>query len=464
MALMNWPTAKAYDLALLERADTFTDPAIKQGKLTADASGPIRFNGGGKYVCVYQVSDWFVRCFTETAPSDLRERYRAIATFVNTHSSSMPFLLEQTWVEQGVHVGERVVPFLKVPRVLNSQTLGSFLEEHYQNSTLVAEIASAFLAMIKQLERAQVAHGDLDITNILIVDDGKKRTLKLIDYDGMYVPAMSRMGLKSIDLGHVHFQHPRTERLRTFDSQMDRFSAVVLYLSLIAIAASSSVWENCGANDTERLLFNETDYLHFSAAGSNSYRVVATLQNRNADIFKCLQALEQSINTDTMPASLEQILAGAGKSEPAPAARGAQPPLFGRIPLPLSEPESRPPERAPTPPPGSMPAPGPVPPAFKPAPGPVPPAFRPAPGSVPGTSVSAFVVLTGVFLAVGLICALALSSQRTNLALGAIGTISCALAMAFDAVLLFRAPHVSRGWKICILILAFILLVLNISR
>jgi len=449
MALMNWPTAKAYDLALLERATTFTDPAIKQGKLTADASGPIRFNGGGKYVCVYQVSDWFVRCFTETAPSDLRERYRAIATFVNNHSSGMPFLLEQTWVEQGVHVGGRVVPFLKVPRVLNSQTLGSFLEDNYRNSALMTEIASAFLAMIQQLERAQVAHGDLDITNILIVEDDRKRTLKLIDYDGMYVPAMSRLGFKPIDFGHVHFQHPRTERLRTFGPQMDRFSAVVLYLSLIALAASPSVWENCGANDTERLLFNETDYLRFTASGSNSYRVVATLQHRNADIFKCLHALEQSINTDTMPDSLEQILGGAGKSEPA---RGASSPLFGRIPLPVPAPESRPSESVSSPPPGQMPAPGPVPPIFRPAPSPQP------------SSVSAFAVLTGVFLAVGLLCAVAVLNQPTNVAAGVIGAISCVIALVCDTVLLYRPPHTSRGWQIFFLILALILLVLNIPR
>jgi hypothetical protein len=449
MALMNWPTAKAYDLALLDRATTFTDPAIKQGKLTADASGPIRFNGAGKYVCVYQVSDWFVRCFTETAPPDLRERYRAIAAFVTGNSNSMPFLLEQTWVEQGVHVGDRVVPFLKVPRVLDSQTLGSFLEEHYQNSALVAEIASAFLAMIQHLERAQVAHGDLDITNILIVDDGKKRTLKLIDYDGMYVPAMSRMGLKPIDFGHVHFQHPRTERLRTFGPQMDRFSAVVLYLSLIAIAASPIVWENCGANDTERLLFNETDYLNFTASGSNSYRVLAKLQNRNADILKCLYALEQSIASDQMPGSLEQILAGAGKGEPAPAARGAQPQLFRAIPIPVPEAESRPPERVPlTPPP----------------PGPVPPTFGYAPHLQPRAPVSVFAVLTGVFLACGLLCAIIVISQPASLAVGAIGVVLSILALICDTVILYRAPQASRGWKICILLLALLLLLLNIPR
>lgn len=453
MALLNWPTAKAYDMALLDRATAFTDPAIKQGKLTADAFGPIRFNGAGKYVCVYQVSDWFVRCFTETAPPDLRERYRAIAAFVNNNCTTMPFLLEQTWVEHGVRVEDRVVPFLKVPRVLNSQTLGFFLEEHYQDSALVAEIARAFLAMVKQLEEAQVAHGDLDITNILVIDDGRTRTLKLIDYDGMYVPAMSQLRLKPIDLGHVHFQHPRTERIRTFGPQMDRFSAVVLYLSLIAIAASSSVWENCGANDTERLVFNETDYLNFTAAGSNSYRILAKLQNKNADIGKCLYALEQSIRTDQMPGSLEQILGGARRSESEPGFAGSRPAVFRPIPIPVSEPVL--PKQGPQP--GPIPGPAPIPPGPGPVPGPapIPVAHRPSP--VAG-------VLTGLFLAFSCICAIIVVGSPAGRAVSWIGAIFSLLTLISDVLLLYRSPQTARGWKIFCLILALLLLVLDYLR
>jgi hypothetical protein len=449
MALLNWPTAKAYDVALLDRATTFTDPTIKQGKLTADAFGPIRFNGAGKYVCVYQVSDWFVRCFTETAPSDLRERYRAIATFVTANSNTMPFLLEQTWVEQGIRIEGRVVPFLKVPQVLNSQTLGLFLEEQYQNSARVAEVARAFLAMMKQLEGAQVAHGDLDITNILVIDDGRARHLKLIDYDGMYVPAMGRLGLQPIDYGHVHFQHPRTEKIRTFGPQMDRFSAVVLYLSLIAITASPSVWENCGANETERLVFNETDYLNFTAAGSNSYRILAKLQNKNADILKCLQALAQSIRTDQMPASLEQILGGAGNMGPVPEPVASRHPVFRPIPIPVPEPETVPaPVRTPVPPPAQVPGPGPT-------PTPLPHSRQP---------VSLLAVFTGLFLGCGGICALIVLGHQAGPAVNALGVLFSSLALACDAALFYRAPQPARGWKIFFLILALALLFLNALR
>lgn len=439
MALLKWPTAGAYDTALLERATTFVDPAIRQGKLTADAFGPIRFNGAGKYVCVYQVSDWFVRCFTETAPSDLRERYQAIATFVNTHCRTMPFLLEQTWVEQGIRMQGRVVPFLKVPRVLNAQTLGSFLEERYHNSALVAEIALAFRAMINQLEQAHVAHGDLDITNILIVDDGQTRSLKLIDYDGMYVPAMERLRLKAIDFGHVHFQHPRTEHIRAFGPHMDRFSAVVLYLSLIAIAASPFVWENCGANDTERLVFSETDYLNFTAAGSNSYRILANLQRKNPAILPCLQALERSIATDQMPGTLESILGAAG--EPAAEAAGSRPAVFRPIPLPVAPSAPGPSERGPVSDPG--------------------PAPTPVPRSLSSQPVSVLAVLTGVFLACSGICTLIVLGGQAGPAVNGIGAAFCFLTLICDTLLLYRSPQTARGWKICFLILTLLLLVLD---
>ena len=53
------------------------------------------------------------------------------------------------------------------------------------------------------LERAGIAHGDLQHGNIFVVDD----ELKLIDYDGMFVPRLA--GCRSNELGIEHYQHPQ---------------------------------------------------------------------------------------------------------------------------------------------------------------------------------------------------------------------------------------------------------------
>ena len=96
------------------------------------------------------------------------------------------------------------------------------------------------------------AHGDLKPDNILVREDG---TLVLVDYDGMYVPAMK--GQKARELGSPDFRHPlRTED--DFDEHIDDFPLVSILLSLKAISINPQLLEEYGA--TDRLLFSEKDY------------------------------------------------------------------------------------------------------------------------------------------------------------------------------------------------------------
>lgn len=95
------------------------------------------------------------------------------------------------------------------------------------------------------------AHGDLNPDNILVREDD---SIVLVDYDGMYVPAMK--GEKSRELGTPDFRHPdRTES--DFDEHIDDYAAVSILLSLKAIATNSSILERYGAAD--RLLISEND-------------------------------------------------------------------------------------------------------------------------------------------------------------------------------------------------------------
>ena len=108
------------------------------------------------------------------------------------------------------------------------------------------------------------AHGDLKPDNILVREDG---TLVLVDYDGMYVPAMK--GQKARELGSPDFRHPlRTED--DFDEHIDDFSIASIALALKAIALKPVLWNEFGGND--RLLFSENDFLEL---GQN--RVITAL-------------------------------------------------------------------------------------------------------------------------------------------------------------------------------------------
>ena len=86
----------------------------------------------------------------------------------------------------------------------------------------------------------------------MVREDG---TLVLIDYDGMFVPAMK--GQKAREMGSPDFRHPaRTED--TFNEHIDDFSLASILLSLRVIAEEPALLEKYGAAD--RLLFSEKDY------------------------------------------------------------------------------------------------------------------------------------------------------------------------------------------------------------
>jgi hypothetical protein len=72
----------------------------------------------------------------------------------------------------------------------------------------------------------------------------------------MYVPAL--WGECSHEVGHRNYQHPlRTES--DFGPYLDNFSAWVVYVSLIAVAADPGLWKQFGGGD-ESLLFRRRDF------------------------------------------------------------------------------------------------------------------------------------------------------------------------------------------------------------
>src|SRR5207247_703335 len=85
------------------------------------------------------------------------------------------------------------------------------------------------------------AHGDLHHGNIFLDADGN---MTLIDHDSMFVPPLA--GLPNSEIGHPNFQHPAyhfPSSPRPFDANMDNFSSIVIYLSLLAVADEPRLWK-----------------------------------------------------------------------------------------------------------------------------------------------------------------------------------------------------------------------------
>ena len=159
--------------------------------------------------------------------------------------------------------------------------------------------------IVQQLEVKQIAHGDLDTSNILVRGAYPSLSLCLIDYDGMYVPipAFERMGLA--DQGHENFQ-PARASLRTFGYELDRFSGLIIYLSLRALELEPSLWESCNATES-CLLLGRDDYEHLGQ--SKRFALLYRESQRDSHLRKCLDELLLSQGW-RMPRSLNEILNG----------------------------------------------------------------------------------------------------------------------------------------------------------
>ena len=107
------------------------------------------------------------------------------------------------------------------------------------------------------LRGLRIAHNDLQHGNVMVQGDG---SIRLVDYDGIFLPRFR--GERSPEEGHKNFQHP-DRTAKDYDAYVDNFPSLVIYLSLLAIAADPDLW---AFYNEDNLILTQNDY---SAPGSS---------------------------------------------------------------------------------------------------------------------------------------------------------------------------------------------------
>ncbi len=312
MAKAFWPIKDEYDIAIARWTETVWDPAIRKGILAYDEMGICRFGGANLYVCIYKVGDWMIRCFcsnpSHPTPIDIQERYIAISQFCRLHMSQVSALIPVTYVQHGITVGKRTLPIVKMPFLVDCPSLGEFIMDHYQDPIIMQRLSDAWLSMIRELEAVSMAHGDLDLSNILVQQHNTHITLKLIDYDNIWIPELA--GRSQTEYGHTNFQHPNflPPKQRPYNSEMDRFSALVIYISLKSLASHPELYEEWGADESDRLLLSESDYQRAGLVGS---RITQLRNLSDAEMYPYFDELDVSLREKCMPRSLSDIATSA---------------------------------------------------------------------------------------------------------------------------------------------------------
>lgn len=235
------------------------------------------YRSSGAFAVVFKMKDeqtgkcYALKCFTEEQEGRA-EAYHQIAEeleFVDSpYITSVKYLEKELFVDSNCEDDE--FPVLLMDWI-EGETMETYIAENYTDSYEMSMLCYRFCKMAAWLRSQSFAHGDIKPDNIIVRPDG---TLTLVDYDGMFVPAMK--GQKSPTIGTKDFSHP----LRTiddFDETIDDFALASIALSLKAISLDSSLLQSYGASD--RLLFSATDYLDLSKS-----KIFAALQGLLADV------------------------------------------------------------------------------------------------------------------------------------------------------------------------------------
>ncbi len=257
---MNYPLISEYVEAIKAAEDNFDQLKLLRPVLGEDGE-PVMTSGN--FAVVFKMKDeqtgklHAVKCFLKEQEGRA-EAYRQIAEELEYVSST--FLTPIKYLDKELFVDSANSEDSEFPVLLmdwvEGQTLDKYIREHIDDQYELSLLAYQFSRLAMWLMPQPFAHGDLKPDNILVKEDG---TLVLVDYDGMYVPAMK--GQKARELGSPDFRHPsRTEEV--FDDHIDDFSLASILLSLKAIALQPSLLEEYGASD--RLLFSEKDYRNLS--------------------------------------------------------------------------------------------------------------------------------------------------------------------------------------------------------
>jgi len=265
---MSYPSFEEYTDALrMPPSAVFQDPLLAGGSVRRNSAG-VPFARSGNFALTYEVtvngSRYAVRCFHKESDS-LERRYEAISRKLTSIAS--PWFMEFDFQPAGIRTESGEFPIVRM-RWAEGCSLAQFISEHRDEPRALMQLRETLRELARHLQAHDIAHGDIQPGNIIV---RSATDLKLIDYDGMFVPELEPWG--STELGQRNFQHPGRSWLH-YDERLDRFSFALLDVALEALATQPALWELTGS-DEAGIVLRASDFADPPA--STAFGVLAEL-------------------------------------------------------------------------------------------------------------------------------------------------------------------------------------------
>lgn len=296
-----WPTAAEYREAIADPS-SFGRADLREGRLEL-GSGGLPKTCAGTFSTTFRVAtasgDVAVRCF-KSGFDDPQRRYAAIAELLRYVRNDA--LCRTDYDAEAIRVKGTPWPAV-IMEWISGRSLDAEIARQVSEDIggdAILRLATQFREVVRSLGALGIAHGDLQHGNILVAD-GKMR---LIDYDAMYLPAIA--DLAQAEFGHRNYQHPQ-RRNAPFDSRLDRFSSLVIYVALVALASDRSLWTRF--SDGDNLLFRAHD---FTSSGKSELFRALLANNATSGLADVLRAACAIPVTETP--SLEEAIAASAST------------------------------------------------------------------------------------------------------------------------------------------------------
>lgn len=253
MSIKSWPRPAQYEAAIQAPTKAFADKRLRTAVFETDRGLPVSLEGQRAVVFFADTGAGpiVVRCFKEPMP-EAAKRYVAIRTFLA--QSPVPALPSVEWIEGGIAVGGQRWPILLMDEAPGCKLM-TYVQNNVSDPGRLTRLAVNWRRLMRELAQAGIAHGDLQQDNVLVTDGLQ---LSLVDLDAMWIPAVARMR-RPAEQGHRNFQHPGQAGQRPWGRHMDTFPALVIYISLLAVAADPELLNEF--NNEQNLIFSREDLL-----------------------------------------------------------------------------------------------------------------------------------------------------------------------------------------------------------
>lgn len=240
--------------------------------------------GNGQFAVVYRCrtvsgKDIAFRCLLLPPSQDAAERATAVSDYLSALPKKPTSFVQYHFVSNAVYAANDWQAAY-VMDWIDGITLHKAVQELVANEDRqgLRALADKTSRMVVEIQNAGIAHGDLHPENILVLPSAE---LRLVDYDSVYVPALStRPCLVVGPEGYAHPAYVTRSLVRPNNIHMDTFAGLILVASLRMVSNDTALFHRF---TRENLLFSAEDIQNpltspaFAAAFSQLDAVVVAL-------------------------------------------------------------------------------------------------------------------------------------------------------------------------------------------